>query len=613
MKQTRYLLTIVLFALAIPAGLAQDGTPHKAKHHHYKLIDIGTFGGPQSAIPDNSGFQTTILNNHGVLIGGADTSLPDPFPNFCFDPDCFISHAFKTSRGGELTDLGVLPGGASSMTQWISRNGLITGVSENGQTDPLLPGVPELHAVLWQDDGITDLGTLEGGYESIPSAVNSRGEVVGMFTNTTPDPNSMFGSGYQTRAFFWKDGMMQDLGTVGTGTDAWALLNNDRGEVVGFSYVSSVPINCGAFFGGTLALGSFIWDQENGMRDLGGLGGLCTEAEALNNRGHVVGVSDFKGDATAHAFVWDGSIHDLGGSLGGTFTNALALNDSGEVVGAANLAGDVLFHAVLWRRIGKLTDLGVLSGDLCSFAESINAKSQVVGESVADCVNIAGFRPFLWEDGSIFDLNALIPPGSPLVLQFAQTINDRGEIAGNGVDANGNNHAFLLIPCDEYHPDVESCGYSVVDTKVAASVRATMPHASGNVAAAENQVFVPITQQPQILDPRNSIREMLLRRFGPTLPVLRPRAGSAPESEAIPSTDSALQPHDLVWARDRAEITADLGLTSNFFYCPRPRCSSRFQTGRLCGCVPCFHGFCGLHRGYDLTYKRACNYEYGRC
>ena len=47
------------------------------------------------------------------------------------------------------------------------------------------------------------------------------------------------------------------------------------------------------------------------------------------------------------------------------------------------------------------------------------------------------------------DLNTLVPPGSALHLTIPGTINDRGEIAGIGVLANGDVHAFLLIPCGE--------------------------------------------------------------------------------------------------------------------------------------------------------------------
>jgi hypothetical protein len=130
---------ILVCALAVPVGLAAQEHANKPVHHHYKLIDIGTFVGPASYFSNgNDG----ILSNQGVAAGWADTSTPDPYFPFCANPDCFESHAFQ-SRNGVVTDLGVLPGGATSSAGWITANGLVVGTSQNGQIDPLFPGFPE--------------------------------------------------------------------------------------------------------------------------------------------------------------------------------------------------------------------------------------------------------------------------------------------------------------------------------------------------------------------------------------------------------------------------------------------------------------------------------------
>jgi probable HAF family extracellular repeat protein len=471
-----------VIALAIPVQLAaQDKKDHQHMFHHYHLVDLGsTFGGPRSYLNPGSGNDfnpfASDLNSGGTVAGFAETSASDPFPNFVFW-NGLVTHAFRARRGGVLTDLGALPGGGSSAPLWISANGLIAGVSENGAIDPLYAGLPEVRAVFWQHGKITDLGTLpEGGYESEANAVNSSGQVVGSALNTVPDPNSMaLGTfwlwgvpyGYQTRAFIWEKGVMKDLGTLPGGTDAQGILINERGQVLGYSYTSSAPSAfCAAQYKFSLTTGSFVWDKNNGMADLHGLGGTCTLANDINNRGQVVGQSAVTGDAFAHAFLWeDGSIHDLGGSLGGDFTGAFVINDEGEAVGYAYFPGNTVFHATLWKRVGEMTDLGVLGGDPCSYATGINAKGQVVGASQSSCDHlVATFRSFLWEDGSIVDLNALIPLGSGLHLGQTFTINDRGEIAGTGSDSSENDHAFLLIPCDEHHPSVDGCDYSLVDS-----------------------------------------------------------------------------------------------------------------------------------------------------
>jgi probable HAF family extracellular repeat protein len=509
----------------ITDAAAQDSAPqsHPHKHHHYQLVDLGsTFGGPNSNFDPGSGNDfgpfVSVLNSSGTVAGFAETPVSDPFAPICFW-NCLATHAFRAERNGVLTDLGTLPGGVNSAALWIDKSGLIAGLSENGETDPLYAGLPEVHAVLWQHGKITDLGTLpEGGYESEANAVNSSGQVVGAALNTIPDANSMQAGTfwlwggivlpyqYQTRAFLWDEQKgMQDLGTLPGGTDAQAILINERGQVIGYSYTgstqSSMCFPLGTSF--PLAISSFLWEKGKGMVDLGGFGGTCTGATDLNNQGQVVGTSFVTGDAFGRAFLWEhGSIHDLGGSLGGNNTGAFVMNDEGQAVGFATLPGEATYHATLWTEVGKMTDLGTLGKDPCSYATGINAGGQVVGAS-SDCNSI--FRAFLWEDGSLFDLNALIPLGSALSVTQTYTINNRGEIAGEGRDGSGHDHALLLIPCDEDHADVEGCDYDLVEE-----------------AAATQQTPASVTQKqttmapstPALNGPSIDVRTMFRGRLG---------------------------------------------------------------------------------------------------
>jgi probable HAF family extracellular repeat protein len=452
----------LLAALSIPVGvMAQDldvNVPLRM-HHKYQFIDVGTLGGPNSSLPGSffEGIATESLSRAGTFAGQADTATPDPN---CFG-DCFVSHAIQW-RDGVFTDLGALRSSEnlSSASSWISGNGLIAGLSQNGEIDPLNPGFPEVRAVLWKHGKITDLGTLEGGYESVASAVNARGQVVGLATNTIPDAYSIVGVSTQARAFLWQNGAMQDLGTLPGGTDAVALLVNERGQIVGQSYTAdSIPPPtpfCSDF---PLTLHGFLW--ENGqMVDLGTLGGSCAFTYALNNRGQVVGQATLAGDQTSHPYIWDRkTMMDLG-TLGGTYGFASWINDPGAVVGSATNQGDQALLAFLWKD-GVISNVGTLPGNACSAADAINSAGQIVGGSG---FNDAQFFPactdlvehaFLWENGIMVDLNAFVPPGSDLTLNEAVFINDRGEISGFGTLSNGDTHAFLLMPCGR--DDAENC------------------------------------------------------------------------------------------------------------------------------------------------------------
>ena len=427
------LTAVTLFTVSFATHAAAQQTPAPWKSHvRYKLVDLGTFGGPHSLIP----FTQRDLTKAGTVVGMAETDIPDPFAPNC-SPNCVVQQGFVWRDGVMTKLLGFFPN-LESGAQAINEAGIIVGESQNGLIDPA-SGAPTIHAVLWNKDRFLDLGTL-GGNSSGALSINSRGQVIGTSQTTIPDLAS---GSTEWHAFLWENGVMRDLGTLG-GNFSFGGDVNDRGQAGGVSLTAPDPQT------GQSAQHVFVWERGH-LSDLT-LGGNFAEGPTFNNRGQAVGHSTLPGELEDHAFLWDGeTIADLG-TLGGSFSLPTGISEKGNVSGVATTTDDELLHAVLWRNRG-IVDLGTIPGEGCSWAYGLNSKDQVVGISLPFPCEFANAHAFLWENGEMIDLNTLISPHSDFKLVFATGINDAGEIEGAGVPSGVSSanidtlgHAFVLIP-----------------------------------------------------------------------------------------------------------------------------------------------------------------------
>jgi probable HAF family extracellular repeat protein len=405
-----------------------------------------------------------------------------------------------------VLDLGTL-GGSISSGQGVNDRGLVS-------LESFLSGNSSLQVAIWLDGKKTDLGTLGGPNSFTFWKPTETGIVTGFSDTTAPDPLGedfcFFGTFLICRGFIWQNGVMTPLPTLG-GNNGIATAINDFGIVAGEAENTTFDRTCP---NPEYEAKPVIWDHGVPQELPTFRGDRDAFLNGINNKGEVVGGSGgcVTSSPSQHALVWkNGIVTDLGNLGGKLFTDAFALNDEGVVIGPSDLPGDTNFymgpgttaHAFVWKD-GVISDLGALPGDVTSFPNSINNRGQIVG---------GGSRAILWHDGNLIDLNTLVPGGpfSPLYLLSANSINDSGEIVGQGLTRNGDFHAFLAIPCDAEHSSVDGCSTSVP----------TAPDAAVPSAASD------------VNPPSSAALLRTLRRAGvPACPGTRLRSGRYPQISA---------------------------------------------------------------------------------
>ncbi len=339
-------------------------------------------------------------------------------------------------------DLGALPGDGfdMSLAYSINNNGQIVGcvLDDNHSI---------VHAVLFDTTGAgnnVDLGTL-GGDNSEAHSINNNGRIVGR-----ADSNSFY-SPHAT--IFDPNGSANT--SLGDESFVWSI--NDYNQIVGstiFHPDSNEPVNHASFFN---------TDSDANIIDMGTLPGYgASIALSINNSGQIVGFShidmfNFYPRATLFDPNGSGNNIDLG-TLGGQVSGAHSINEAGQIVGSADTVADYR-RATLFDPTGdgNNIDLGTKTGYFESSAFSINNNGQIVGLFYFDPMQNE-HRAMLFDPtgaGDNIDLNEAINPALGYILQSAISINDNGQIACNGNNAQGRGRAFLLKPADkgDFEPD----------------------------------------------------------------------------------------------------------------------------------------------------------------
>jgi probable HAF family extracellular repeat protein len=172
-----------LFApLVAPVLLTAQNIEGHVQHHHYKLIDMGTFGGTISAINFPSDINNRAIGRRGTTVGFSETGVPRTAASnhlICGGDDGFgtnITHAFRWENG--IVDLGALAPAEENCSNayQVNAQGDVVGFSENGQVDHAT-GFNQSRAILWKHGQLHDLGSL-GGNQNEALEINNHGQII---------------------------------------------------------------------------------------------------------------------------------------------------------------------------------------------------------------------------------------------------------------------------------------------------------------------------------------------------------------------------------------------------------------------------------------------------
>jgi len=305
------------------------------------LSDLGTLGGPNSSVTWN------VKNTQGVIVGISQTADPEPLGEswssaaFYSTPNNvgYINLGFVWEQSlGQMRGLPNFPGGNNGFATGANNLGQVVGWAENGVHDPTCccTQVLQFRPAMWTlgpPDQIHDLPLISGDTSGAATAINDNGQIVGI----SGICDQAVGRHTAKHAVLWENGGITNLGTFPAAWWNTPTAINQRGDIVGFA---GDP----AFVEGDI-VHAFMWTREDGLRPLKPLKGrtpqhVDSEAYGINEARQIVGVSCDADQVDCRAVIWDHGntptdLNDLKGGYPAFLASAKDINDKGEITGRA--------------------------------------------------------------------------------------------------------------------------------------------------------------------------------------------------------------------------------------------------------------------------------------
>jgi probable HAF family extracellular repeat protein len=316
-----------------------DRNRHATLWRNGALTDLLTLGGPNSSITWN------VKNTAGILVGISQTADPQLLGEswssaaFYSPPNNvgYINLGFVW-QNGQMRGLPNFPGGNNGFATGANNLGQVVGWAENGVHDSTCccTQVLQFRPAMWTlgpPDQIHALPLIPGDTSGAATAINDNGQIVGI----SGICDQAVGRHTAKHAVLWENGGVTDLGTFPAAWWNTPTAINQHGDIVGFA---GDP----AFVEGDV-LHAFMWTREDGLRPLKPLKGrtpqhVDSEAYGINEARQVVGVSCDAAQNDCRAVVWDHGayptdLNDLKGGYSAFLASAKDINDKGEITGRA--------------------------------------------------------------------------------------------------------------------------------------------------------------------------------------------------------------------------------------------------------------------------------------